>query len=357
MQASVFLWEGAESRAFAIERGVRQGDPLSTLLFNLVLDEVLQEVGQIWQRRGYGSNVGQTFSGERLTHVAFADDMTLLARSWTMIRRMVSHVRAALAKRGLSLHPDKCKLQTNRPGWQRRGAQNVDEGFDVTVLPEGAPIKVLGTMVDLFDVTGTEVRNRISAGWRMFWSMSRQLQNKKVSLKKRLQLFDATVSSCVLWCAQSWTPRVEELNRLTSTRHAMLRRMVGTGRGPDEEWLPWFRRATHAAVRAASLHKVRDWVSAHGRCKWLWAGHVARRPASTWVWRVTTWRDYSWQQVVNDSSCRPLRPSRRRWMKWEDSLRRFAQHMGIGSWNVVCGDRERWTELTANFVQWSAERE
>ena len=191
----------------------------------------------------------------------------------------------------------------------------------------------------------------------MFWSMTRQLQNKKMSLKKRMELFDATVSSCVLWFAQSWTPRVEELNRLTSTRHAMLRRIVGTKRRPDEEWLEWFRRSTHSAARAASTYGVRNWTTAHRRCKWLWAGHVARRPASTWVWRVTTWRDSSWQQAVSDSSRRPLRPSRRRWMKWEDSLRRFAQYEGIGSWTVVCGDRARWTELAANFVQWSVQAE
>ena len=48
LHAKVILWDGAESRSFPIQRGVQQGDPLSTLLFNLVLNEVLEEVRATW---------------------------------------------------------------------------------------------------------------------------------------------------------------------------------------------------------------------------------------------------------------------------------------------------------------------
>ena len=52
MQAYVQLWPGVESRRFVVMRGVRQGDPLSPVLFNLVLTEVLKEVDTVWQQRG-----------------------------------------------------------------------------------------------------------------------------------------------------------------------------------------------------------------------------------------------------------------------------------------------------------------
>ena len=112
-RTKVHLWEGAESRHFAVQRGVRQGDPLSTLLFNLVLNEVLQEVRVAWEHRGYGTEVGRVPGKPRLTHVAFADDCTLVARSWLSLKRMVLELREGLEKRGLSLHPTKCQVQTN----------------------------------------------------------------------------------------------------------------------------------------------------------------------------------------------------------------------------------------------------
>ena len=173
MSGYVALWPGAESRTFEVQRGVRQGNPLSPLLFNLVLDGALQEVSVIWQRRGYGTNVGLDARGQRLTHVAFADDQTLLARIWLSMQRMLSTLKVALSKRGLALHPAKCKVQTNKGDWATRGEVTIEPGFTVQVLPADEPLRLLGTDLSLLDATGCEIQNRISAGWRMFWSMQR----------------------------------------------------------------------------------------------------------------------------------------------------------------------------------------
>jgi hypothetical protein len=359
MRAQVSLWPGAESRTFAVQRGVRQGDPLSTLLFNLVLNEVLEEVRSIWDKRGYGTVVG-TESGDRtnrgrLTHVAFADDCTLIARSWTSLKRMILHLRDALGKRGLNLHPNKCQVQANDDQWTRRGHVELADGFTVEILPAGASLTILGTALALQDPTECEVRNRIASGWRLFWGMRPLLLNYKSSLNRRLRLFDATVGSCVLWCAQSWSPRVEELRLLKTARRAMLRRIVSSSRMPEEEYIHWIRRVTGKAEMEARRAHVRDWCQAHHALKWSWAGHVARRPTSTWVWRTTTWRDSMWQSLAVDGGwSRPLRPSRRRWTKWEDPLRRYCAQEGADPWTTMAERRDDWAARSDSFATWAA---
>ena len=316
----VRLWDGLESRLFHVSRGVRQGDPLSPLLFNLVMADVLREVSVIWQRRGYGTNVGQKWDGTRLTHIAFADDMTIIARSWLSLKRMVSTLRTALRTRGLQLHPTKCKAQANVANI-RRGKIRIEDDLHLDILDEGQGLTILGTVIALSDATKCEIDNRIATGWRKFWSLKRLLLNDKVSIKKRFKLFDTTVGSCVLWCSESWTPRAEELRQLRAARHAMLRRIAGRKRAPEESWVDWIKRSTDYARGLAQQTRIRDWAISHAKSKWAWAGHVARRSADTWLYSVTAWRDAEWSRICEmNGYTRPLRPSRRRWMKWEDSL-------------------------------------
>ncbi|NXN83956.1 PO21 protein, partial [Bombycilla garrulus] len=61
-----------------IRSGVKQGDPMSPLLFNLVVDFLLCEL----ETEGKGFQQG----GLRITAMAFADDSVLLSDSWGGMR-------------------------------------------------------------------------------------------------------------------------------------------------------------------------------------------------------------------------------------------------------------------------------
>ena len=260
-----------------------------------------------------------------------------------------------MLSRGLGLHSSKCKAQTNVSGWSTRGEVRIEDGLVLKVLPEGEGLEILGTVLALSDATRIEIEHRIAAGWRSFWSLKRLLLNCKTSVKKRLRLFDATVGSSVLWCCQSWTPRVDEMRLLQTARNGMLRRICGSGRVPDEPWVEWIQRTTRRARGLAENAGVREWVHAHAAMKWSWAGHVLRRPVDSWVWKVTTWRDSAWNDIALEcGSFRPLRPSRRRWMKWEDNLRRFSASQELGVWTDVTSDRETWASWRDAFADWFA---
>lgn len=354
LKANVCLWPGAESRSFNVERGVRQGDPLSPLLFNLMLDQVLREVGAIWRRRGYGTNVGQKLAGERLTHIAFADDMTVVARSWLSMKRMLDMLKTALARRGLRLHPSKCKAQTNNAQWPHRGDVAISDDFTVRVLAHDEELELLGTSLSLTDATNREIMRRIAKAWRMFWSLKALLLKRDSSLNRRLRLFDATVGCTATWCCESWSPRVEELRKLEVARRSMLRKIVAMPRGTEEDWLDWMQRSTHASLKRADTANVRRWCEFHFQRKWLWGGHVARRGWDTWLYQVSSWRDSAWQMLAMQAGGhRELRPSSRRWMKWEDPLRRFCAAEGRTCWTTLANHKEEWVSLASDFCAWS----
>ena len=50
----------------------------------------------------YGTSVGERIDGKCLTHVAFVDDVTLVAQSWTTPKIIVLELGTCLAKYGLN---------------------------------------------------------------------------------------------------------------------------------------------------------------------------------------------------------------------------------------------------------------
>ena len=134
----------------------------------------------------------------------------------------------------------------------------------------------------------------------------------------------------------------------------MVRRIGGFRRAPDEPWHERIVRTTHKCRFLANRAGIRDWVQAQARQKWLWAGHVARMPATSWAWRATFWRDSGWTEAMRDESTREKRPSRQRWMKWEDTLRRYATQAGLRQWARAAGNRNEWAahaEFFERFIE------
>jgi hypothetical protein len=78
-------------------RGVKQGDPLSPLLFNIVMDPLIQDL------QGTGFRIG----GHEIGALAFADDIVSLARSIEGVQNHVDQVGRYMNKLGMTLNQRK----------------------------------------------------------------------------------------------------------------------------------------------------------------------------------------------------------------------------------------------------------
>ena len=92
----------ATTRPIGICRGVRQGDPISPVLFNICLDEILEKVNEKYQG-------GSLPNGGRCAIMAFADDLILIADHDVEIPLMLDDVAAFLERRGMAVNPAKCR--------------------------------------------------------------------------------------------------------------------------------------------------------------------------------------------------------------------------------------------------------
>ena len=353
-EAYVQMDKTTHSRSFSIKRGVRQGDPLSPILFNNVTRLVFAELRAKWKAKGFGVDVGREL--DKLTHVMFADDTTLLAATRQSLTIMISDVHAALARRGLNLNLDKCLIQTNRQNARLTGICIDEQTIPMVAATVG--FKILGTIFTLSGRVSAEIRARMAAAWGKFHQLWPLLGKRDGNIHKRLRLFDTCVSQTLLWCSESWLLTQNEKRLLRSTQNHMLRRIAGPRRAPDELWIDWIKRSTPAAKKLAAEAGIRFWISAHLRSKWSWAGHVVRMDATRLARRATEWRDSKWQaeESMNPASTRLRRPGCSRWFRWEDELKQYAAISGWSSWQDVAmlrdcsGKAAVWASHCDSFV-------
>ena len=303
-----------------------------------------------------GSSIGSGRQNRnRISFAMFADDTTLIARSRRSLEKMLHHIQIDLAKIGLNLNIAKCSVQCSKPTARINAGLMVD-GQSFPIVSRDAGFKILGTTFTLNGNNKLEFEQRLRAGYGKFHELWPLFGKRDSCLKRRLRLFQATVSQTVLWCADSWTLTVAQKRHLRAVQRNLLRRFAGPKRRPDEDYLTWIRRATKESDKNAREGGVECWLKQFLRRKFSWAGKVTQMTEERLAKRVTTWRDSDWwhDQPRGSSSygARPLRPNPGSFLRWEDDLRRFAESKQWENWQTKAKTME-WEDFAEEFVAWA----
>ena len=102
-----------ESDIFPIKKGTKQGDPLSCLLFNTVLQFSLEGVLKQWQEEQKGIRLSDK-KEDCLTNLRFADDVLLLSTSLQKLREMLCEFKTTTEAVGRGIHPEKTNILSNQ---------------------------------------------------------------------------------------------------------------------------------------------------------------------------------------------------------------------------------------------------
>ncbi|XP_076684076.1 uncharacterized protein LOC143377049 [Andrena cerasifolii] len=123
------LWEAMEKRGeFCTSKGLRQGCPLSPILFNLLIADVEEEINK-------GTWGGVRIGGRRICSLAYADDLVLLAGKEEEMESMIRRLERYLEGKNLEVNVAKTKVVRFRKGggrdrkveWKWKGRE-IEEG-------------------------------------------------------------------------------------------------------------------------------------------------------------------------------------------------------------------------------------
>ncbi|KRX69431.1 Retrovirus-related Pol polyprotein from type-1 retrotransposable element [Trichinella sp. T6] len=141
---------GVLSHKIEVNQGVRQGDPISPLLFNSVMDELIERLEQ--------NGVGYKINNTEVVTLAFADDVTLVSSSHRGMEKLLSITHDFINERGLKLNIRKCKgIRFVRTPKTKSLVQDTSKAFKVrgtgeesSCIPMAGPgefIKILGVPI------------------------------------------------------------------------------------------------------------------------------------------------------------------------------------------------------------------
>ena len=101
----VKLSKGQETNSIHVNAGVKQGCPISLILFNLTTELLIRVVQS---RCNENSDIAFKLHGNPIYVLAYADDLVLVSHTCDSLQTLLDDVSAAANILNLSFRPDKC---------------------------------------------------------------------------------------------------------------------------------------------------------------------------------------------------------------------------------------------------------
>ena len=216
-----------ESDAFPINRGTKQGDPLSSLLFNTVLQYSLEDDLKKWQEIKKGIRLSDK-TADCLTNLRFADDVLLFSTSLGKLRDILCEFKTSTEAVGLGIHPDKTKILTNQD--RTKTKEITVDNIKIEVLAKGDSARCLGQKITFEEQETEEIKNRLKAAWAAFHKYRQELTSKDYRLCHRLRLFGMVITPTLTYASGTWTLTLKHEKMIKTAQRKMLRLIVQTKR-------------------------------------------------------------------------------------------------------------------------------
>lgn len=215
---------GELSSEFEIKTGVRQGDGLSPLLFNLILNKVIKEwIKELKEKEIFDPiRLGSKNLGVEVICLAFADDLAILAKNVETAQQQVEILKESAAKVGLQISFDKTQYISN----QKIAPKSIVTKYGK--INRVHKFKYLGEIIlaNGLEREANEWRNHKLK--RAFWMTGNVYNKKCISRNTKIRHYNTVVKPEGLYAAETLTMnRKGEMEEIKKTERKIIRKILG----------------------------------------------------------------------------------------------------------------------------------
>lgn len=208
------LVDGDHTRFVPAEQGVRQGCPLSPVLFNIFIDEL----ANMLKAKGLGLAFGGTELENRrkLCALLYADDVVLMSDSAQELQSMVTVVHEFCVKWRIEVNTKKSQVMV-----VNSGAQHTEHkwAFGETQLEVVSQYKYLGIVFSSDLTWSHHVEKVVSQGRANLTRLRILLSRKEIPADLKLTIWGAVAGSALMYGAETWSTNSSQTNALESIQH------------------------------------------------------------------------------------------------------------------------------------------
>jgi len=311
--AKVVLQRSA-TRDFEIRTGVKQGDGLSTTIFNLILHYAIKDLYN-------GGNI-MIRSYQIMTYA----DVTICARTMESLTDTFVKLEKRTKDLGLIVNVNKTKyLKVSRKD-QKETDRNISMAGSSFERVQN--FIYLGAYLSSKNNMHEEIAYRIMAANKAYYSFSNLFKSKLISRACKLALYKTIVRPILCYNAETWTLSAIDENNLRMFERKILRKNFKPAKDEDNYYLIRFN---HELLELMGNEDVVKFIKAQ---RLRWAGHLERMDEGRAPRRAS--------EMVCMTTRRRGRP-RTLWREEvESDLRRMST---VNNWRGIARDRYEWRRI------------
>jgi len=210
---------------FQIWKGVHQGCILSSCLFNLYAEYIMQNA------RLNEAQAGIKLSGRNINNLRYADDTTLMAESEKELKSFLMKVKEESEKVSLKLNIQKTKIRASGPitSWQ----------IDGEAMETETDLIFWGSKITADGDHSHEIKRCLLLGRKVMTNLYSILKRRDITLPTKVHLAKAMVFPVVMDGCESWTVKKAEHRRIDAFELWCWRRLLR---------VPWTARRSNQSI-------------------------------------------------------------------------------------------------------------